>query len=215
MNQSTHTLMEALLERGTSPALIWYGVSERIELSGKVCAMHISKIAQYLSDDLGVDGDSHLFLDLPAHWKSVLWSLAGHVAGCHVSYTPTELSWNDVVVTAHPTPPQDQATHLALTLAPLAFAWPGDLPDEYEDAASAPMRYPDTIDLTTFTPQDIAVENPPTSFSTYAVGADDPQRLTAQFAGAVFNHAALVIITPQNNIENILATENAHAWDII
>ncbi|WP_216404307.1 TIGR03089 family protein [Arcanobacterium phocae] len=119
---STHSLLISLQNRGTDPALTWYGANERIELSGKVVAMHLSKIAQYLRDDLGVDSDSRLIIDLPPHWKSILWVLAGHIAGCQVVTTTDEAHWNDVVVTATPQSPVPEATNLALALQSLAFA---------------------------------------------------------------------------------------------
>lgn len=56
------TFLSVLLSRGTSPALVWYGDQERIELSGKVVAMHLAKITQYLLDDLGLIRRARLFL---------------------------------------------------------------------------------------------------------------------------------------------------------
>ncbi|WP_231700036.1 TIGR03089 family protein [Arcanobacterium phocae] len=213
---STHSLLISLQNRGTAPALTWYGANERIELSGKVVAMHLSKIAQYLRDDLGVDSDSRLIIDLPPHWKSILWVLAGHIAGCQVVTTTDEAHWNDVVVTATPQSPVPEATNLALALQSLAFAWPGDLPDGYDDAAAAPMLYPDVVDLSLISNVALEVSKPPQSdcFS-YAVGIEDPLELARKFAGAIISDAALVIITPENDMSSIIVSENASMWDRI
>ncbi|SDU79279.1 TIGR03089 family protein [Arcanobacterium phocae] len=213
---STHSLLNTLKSRGTNPALTWYGPHERIELSGKVVAMHLSKISQYLRHDLGVDSDSHLIIDLPPHWKSILWVLAGHIAGCQVVNDTNDAGWNDVVITATPESPVIETTNLALTLQSLAFEWPGTLPNGYDDAAAAPMVYPDVVDLSLIPNMTIEVTEPPQSDQTcYAVIADDPIELARMFAGAILNDAALVIMTPENDMCSIIVAENASKWDRI
>lgn len=206
------TFLSVLLSRGTSPALVWYGDQERIELSGKVVAMHLAKITQYLLDDLGVDSSSTLVLDLPPHWKSVMWALAGQLAECTVALEAGEVSWNDVVVTSHPTQPDSNATNLALTLESLAFSWPGELPEGYDDAASAPMRYPDSIDPYTLTGEVDGLTPSSAETPMLAVPSNDLQTLTKQFAGAISHGYGLVIISPQANTERVISGENASTW---
>ena len=41
-------IYESLVASGTSPALVWYDDDGRVELSGKVFANHVAKIANYL-----------------------------------------------------------------------------------------------------------------------------------------------------------------------
>jgi len=74
-----------LLALGAKPALTWYGKDGRTELSGKVASNHLAKIAGYLADDIWVAPGETVRLDLPAHWKQVLWGLGALLAGTVVS----------------------------------------------------------------------------------------------------------------------------------
>ena len=68
-----------------APALTWYGGDGRIELSGRVAANHLAKICGYLLDEIWLTPGQALHLDLPAHWKQVLWGLGGLLAGATVT----------------------------------------------------------------------------------------------------------------------------------
>ncbi|MGO1590570.1 MAG: TIGR03089 family protein [Ancrocorticia sp.] len=78
-------LYNALVARGTQPALTWYGDDGRMELSAKVAANHMAKIAGYLADEVWLDEGASLVLDLPAHWKTCLWGLGAMLAGLKVT----------------------------------------------------------------------------------------------------------------------------------
>ncbi|AZR06636.1 hypothetical protein EBQ10_04545 [Trueperella pyogenes] len=136
----TASLYQALLTRGTSPALTWYDADGRIELSGKVLANHVAKIANYLSDECGLEPGDELALDLPLHWKTLTWALGGIVAGARVTVGTD----GSVVVT---TDPQVEAGGeiVALNLDSFAFAWHGQLPDGVADGAAEVMAQPDTL----------------------------------------------------------------------
>ncbi|MCI7551151.1 MAG: hypothetical protein PUK40_04410 [Actinomycetaceae bacterium] len=54
---------------------------ERIELSGKVLADNIAKAANYLVNDAGVEPEDTVLLDLPPHWKTLVWAIAVGLAG--------------------------------------------------------------------------------------------------------------------------------------
>src|SRR5213595_2296246 len=66
----------------TSPRLTWYGPdSERVELSGRVLDNWVAKTSNLLQDELDAEPGMSLRVDLPAHWKSFVWALAGWQLG--------------------------------------------------------------------------------------------------------------------------------------
>jgi len=66
----------------TSPRLTWYGPdSERVELSGRVLDNWVAKTSNLLQDELDAEPGMRLNLDLPAHWKSMIWALAAWLLG--------------------------------------------------------------------------------------------------------------------------------------
>lgn len=139
-----------LLKTGTSPALVWYGQDERIELSGKVLANHIAKIANYLVDECELEPGARVVLDLPTHWKSVAWGLAALVAGGSVVMGRDRVRDHEsgtVVVTDEPTAIEtdNDDVVVALNLKSLAFAWDGELPEGVEDGAASVLSHPDAL----------------------------------------------------------------------
>lgn len=72
--------------RPTSPRLIWYGDNnERIELSGKVLDNWVAKTSNLLVEELDAEPGQLVSLQLPPHWKAVIWALACWQTGCMVS----------------------------------------------------------------------------------------------------------------------------------
>ncbi len=68
------------------PRLTWYGPgAERVELSARVLANWVVKTANLLVDELGVEPGDVVALDLPGHWRSVVWQLALEVVGADPS----------------------------------------------------------------------------------------------------------------------------------
>lgn len=142
------TVHRALAARGTRPALTWYGSDGRIELSGKVSANHLSKIAGYLTDELWLDPGAELELDLPAHWKQVLWGLGAMLAGLQVHLPGAEHPTSPAaVLTADPFAREGTADAVAaLDLGPLALQWTGaPLPAGTFDASAEVLGAPDHL----------------------------------------------------------------------
>lgn len=142
-------LYHTLVSRGTSPALTWYGTDGRMELSGKVAANHMAKVAGYLADEIWLDEGSHLYLDLPAHWKTCLWGLGAMLAGINVSVAgqnePPETP-ADAILTDRPELAGEAESVLALDLGPLALRWMGaPLPAGVFDASAEVMSSPDQL----------------------------------------------------------------------
>lgn len=91
MHESSHPpkILEFFASRGSAPAFTWYanfGSIERIELSGKVCANHLAKIANYLNFECELDSAANFWIDLPPSWKSVLWATAALLNGADVHF---------------------------------------------------------------------------------------------------------------------------------
>ncbi|MCF2705923.1 hypothetical protein I6E29_01395 [Arcanobacterium haemolyticum] len=151
-------LYERIRERGTRPTLTWYGTDGRIELSGKVVANHLAKIAGYLADDVWVEPGDRVILHLPGHWKTVLWGLGALLAGAqvvisaermigeHTALVATGEDRDAIVIADRLDVSGSSREFLALDLSPLARGWSGDaLPAGVRDAAAEVMGAPDVL----------------------------------------------------------------------
>ena len=119
----------------TSPRLTWYGPdSERVELSGRVLDNWVAKTSNLLQDELDAEPGMRLRLDLPAHWKSIIWALAAWQLGMEVVLGPGDA---DLLATSEPDAAEDGfAAVVAVPLPALAMRWPGDLPAGVLDYAA-------------------------------------------------------------------------------
>ena len=127
------------------PRLTWYGPDgERIELSGAVLANWVSKTTNLLVEEFDAGPGVRIGLDLPAHWRMVVWALAAWRCGACV-VVGEGVSTAAVVVTDRPAsfPGVDQL--VAVALPGLARRFDGELPAGAVDAASAVMTYGDQI----------------------------------------------------------------------
>ena len=108
------------------PRLTWYGAGgERVELSARVLANWVAKTANLLLEELLDPGQpAVVVLDLPVHWRSVVWGLAAWSVGCEVA-EPGVAPDGAVIITSAPAtaPATDPAGAplVVLTLAALAF----------------------------------------------------------------------------------------------
>ena len=109
----------------TSPRLTWYGPdSERVELSGRVLDNWVAKTSNLLQDELDAEPGMRLGLDLPAHWKSMVWALAAWQLGME---TVLDGGDADFLVTDGPDPVEGKYDAvIAVALPALAMRWPGD-----------------------------------------------------------------------------------------
>lgn len=128
----------------TSPRLTWYGPeSERVELSGRVLDNWVAKTGNLLQDELDAEPGMRLELDLPAHWKSLIWALAAWQLGME---TVLDGSGADFLVTDTP----ESATGkydavIAVALPALAMRWSGDLPAGVIDYAAEVRSHGDVF----------------------------------------------------------------------
>ncbi|MER2135110.1 MAG: TIGR03089 family protein [Arthrobacter sp.] len=131
-------------EQATSPALIWYGPdSERVELSGKVLDNWAAKTSNYLAEELDAEPGTTVELDLPVHWKTLVWALGAWQAGCPVSLSaaagaPVRATASD------PQPRRAGELVAAVALPALAMSWPDALPGGTSDYAAEVRAFADT-----------------------------------------------------------------------
>lgn len=146
----------ALLARLTAepgrPRLTWYGPGgERIELSGHVLDNWVTKTVNLLVEEYEAGPGTRVLVDLPPHWRAVVWALAVWRVGATVvllegeDTTPVPC---DVVVTHRPAAfgaTVHPADVVAVALPALARRFDGDLPVGATDAAAAVMTYGDVL----------------------------------------------------------------------
>lgn len=133
------------------PRLTWYGPApERIELSGHVLDNWVAKTANLLVEEFDAGPGVRVVLDLPPHWRAVVWALAAwRVGACVVpaggEADPARAS-DDVVVTHRPEVfAGDVAAVVAVALPALARSFGAPLPPGATDAGAAVMTYGDVL----------------------------------------------------------------------
>jgi uncharacterized protein (TIGR03089 family) len=128
----------------TAPRLTWYGPdSERVELSGKVLDNWVAKTSNLLQDELDAEPGMRLALDLPAHWKGMVWALAAWQLGLE---TVLDGGAADVLATTRPEPAAGKyGAVVAVALPALAMRWDGALPAGCLDYAAEVRSHGDVF----------------------------------------------------------------------
>ena len=146
MTGSPVTSLHTLLARSPRPALTWYGDDgERVELSGPVLAQWVTKAANMLLEELDAGPGARVRVDLPGHWRAVVWAMAvWRVGACVVVSDEVGTSPVDAVVTAAPASFAGRPGVVAVALPALARSFPGALPDGVLDG-SAVLSYGDAL----------------------------------------------------------------------
>ena len=120
-----------LLPNLYKPAVIWYGIDERIELSGHVVNMWSSKVAA-------------LHMALPPHWRSIVWAAGIWRAGNVLTLDSNQGAQLSLACDEANLDPEAEVSALT-PLASLALRWPGTLPPLTLDGAADLMSYPDSF----------------------------------------------------------------------
>jgi uncharacterized protein (TIGR03089 family) len=82
------------------PRVTWYGADgERVELSARVLDNWVAKTGNLLVTELDAGPGTTVRLDLPLHWRTVVWALATWAVGGELVAAEDDA---DVVVTADP-----------------------------------------------------------------------------------------------------------------
>ncbi|MGO4856464.1 TIGR03089 family protein [Arthrobacter sp. 2MCAF14] len=146
MSTPAMNLMAALRSgHATSPRLTWYGPdAERVELSGRVLDNWVAKTSNLLQDEFDAEPGMSLRLDLPAHWKSLVWALAGWQLGMELVLDGGSA---DLLVTDTPDVGAGAGFDavVAVPLAALAMRWPGELPVGVVDYAAEVRSHGDVF----------------------------------------------------------------------
>lgn len=144
-------LRRLLAEDPGRPRLTWYGTGhERVELSAKTLENWVAKTANFLLDEIDAEPGTTVGLDLPVHWRSVVWLLAAWTVGAHAVVPPAALAGTtrlDAVVTPHvAAPPEVIAGALVVVSLPaLASRYAGELLPGAIDAATEVRLQPDAF----------------------------------------------------------------------
>ncbi|MDQ0117732.1 TIGR03089 family protein [Pseudarthrobacter sp902506025] len=128
----------------TAPRLTWYGPdSERVELSGRVLDNWVAKTSNLLQDELDAEPGMRLRLALPAHWKAMVWALAGWQLGLETVFDGSPA---DFLATDDPTAATGQHDAvIAVALPALAMRWAGGLPAGWIDYAAEVRSHGDVF----------------------------------------------------------------------
>ncbi|QJW36113.1 TIGR03089 family protein [Cellulosimicrobium protaetiae] len=148
-------LLRLLTREPGRPRLTWYGDDgERVELSGAVLENWVNKTTNLLVEEFDAGPGARVVLDLPVHWRTIVWALAAWRVGATVVLVAAEedrttdegTTRPDVVVTTRPGSWHGTRAELvAVSLPALARRFDGDLPAGAIDAASAVMTYGDQV----------------------------------------------------------------------
>jgi uncharacterized protein (TIGR03089 family) len=145
MNNPSANLMATLRSgNSTAPRLTWYGPdNERVELSGRVLDNWVAKTSNLLQDELDAAPGMRVRLELPAHWKSIVWALAAWQVGLQ---TVLDQGPADYLVTADPEAVEENYDAvIAVALPALAMRWPGGLPAGCLDYAAEVRSHGDVF----------------------------------------------------------------------
>lgn len=184
----------------SAPRLTWYGeAGERVELSGRVLTNWVVKAANLLVSECAVAPGAIVRLDLPAHWRMLVWSLGAWAAGTEL-VLGTEDTPADVVVTDSPERWLDGGADdvIAVALPALARAWPTALPAGLIDGAAELMGQPD---------QPMFAVLPLRGGGTTDQGervlllAEDPPRLLERAWTSWSTGGSAVVVTPRDEAE--------------
>lgn len=133
------------------PRVTWYGTGgERVELSGRVLANWVVKATNLLVDEADAGPGRRVAVDLPVHWRTLVWSLATWTTGAEVTLgLPPGAESADVLVTdrpdAGPGASEPPGLVIAVPLPALALRYDGPLPAGVVDGAADLPRYPDAL----------------------------------------------------------------------
>lgn len=133
----------------TAPRLTWYAAEhqrtgERIELSARVLGTWVAKTANLLEEEFECGPGSVVAIDLPTHWRTLVFQLAAWSTGAVVRLGADRSA--DVLVSHDVQALQRNASleRIAVSLAPLAVNFGAPVPDGVLDYARVVTGYGDT-----------------------------------------------------------------------
>lgn len=190
----------------STPRLTWYGgAGERVELSGRVLTNWVIKAANLLTSECGAGPGSTVQLDLPAHWRLLVWTLGSWAVGAEVTLSGERDERHerpDVVVTATLESWLDGGAGdlVAVPLAALARAWPTPLPAGVIDGAAELMGQPDQP-LFAVPPLRGSGSGTPDQGHRVLLVAEDPATLVERAWACWEQGGSAVVVTPRLEAE--------------
>lgn len=155
MSRALADVLAVILRDPGRPRLTWYGDGgERVELSGAVLVNWLHKTANLLVEEADAGPGTRVLLDLPGHWRTVVWALATwRVGACVVlppdddvsDLVPSDDAPVDLVVTDRPEAYGSAPALVAVALPALARRFDGPLPPGALDAAGVVLGYGDAL----------------------------------------------------------------------
>jgi uncharacterized protein (TIGR03089 family) len=137
-------VLQVLRAEPGRPRLTWYGdAGERVELSGAVLENWVNKTTNLLVEEFDARPGAVIQLDLPPHWRTIVWAFAVWRSAACVSMTATSPA--DLVLTDSPVRHVGADPLVVVSLPALARHYDGELPRGAVDAASAVMTYADVL----------------------------------------------------------------------
>lgn len=130
------------------PALIFMSDAEHMELSFHVVANWMSKISNLLTLDSGLGRGDRVCVDLPLHWRSVVWHGGAWASGVSTGCDDNAMdAWVGAdAASAERILDSGFAGEVWLqTLPSLMLSWNGPLPAGAEDASQAIMSCADAL----------------------------------------------------------------------
>ncbi len=125
------------------PRVTWYGTDgERVELSARVLENWVAKTENLLVEEFDAGPGIVVTIDLPPHWRTVVWTLATWSVGATLA---PEGGGGDVVVTVDPTSAPEGGHVVAVSLAALARRFEGEGTFDVDDAAEV-STFADSFD---------------------------------------------------------------------
>lgn len=140
------TLLDAWSSGQGAPALTWYGRDgERVELSQRVLANWVTKAMNLLTDEADVAPGTAVGLDLPMHWRTLVWALAAWGCGATVTLPAEESAPGDVEVLVSAAAQPAQAPVVIVIALPALARQVLDLPAGTIDGSAELMAQPDVL----------------------------------------------------------------------
>ena len=200
-NVTPHVLSTLANWEPSAPRLTWYGEEgERVELSGRVLTNWVVKAANLLVSECDATSGSRVQIDLPAHWRLLVWTLGAWAVGADTRLSEEKTS-SDVVVTDRVDRWLDGGADelVAVTLPALARAWPTALPPGAIDGAAELMGQPDEPLFAAAPPRRTPMAADPAA--RVLLLAEDPSTLVRQAWAAWSQGGSVVVATPRDEAE--------------
>lgn len=146
-SQSISGLLDSFRAAAGAPRLIWYGPNhERVELSGRVLENWVAKTSNLLTEELDAGAGSVVAVEMPPHWKTLVWALASWQVGAVTLLDGGAPA--DIRATMEPPADGSEPDHpgeLLVLVAPgaLDMRWPGAVPSDAVDYAATVRSFGD------------------------------------------------------------------------